>query len=211
MRSTACETTAGERDTGGHEVNLAVGKGDVHPPLRFLPIAKERGDAWRDRRPRPGQTVRGLLHDALQGGDGVDQRVVLRVFLLFGGSKLFVDQPEKRIQIGRFREFLDEGPVILEGLLQLLQIVFRHEQQRLAPQRRQVPLVKHVGEQIGFPLHSGCQPLHELAIAFHVAALHHHGQFVLPRKFLAEFHVNLVGAPPTRLSLFMSTAQWVAV
>jgi hypothetical protein len=85
-----------------------------------------------------------------------------------------------------------KGPVLLQLLPHPLQFPIRHEQQRLGAQGRQVALVKNIGEQIGLRLQPRGQPLHELPVALHVLAFHHHRQFVLARKLLAELHVNLV-------------------
>ena len=94
------------------------------------------------------------------------------------------------------------------------QIVFRHEQQRLAAHHRQVALVKNVGEQVGFRLQLRAEPLDELPVFFEVLAFHDHHQIVLLRKFLFKLRDNsgdIAGCEPTRSSRLVSNCRKATV
>ena len=106
------------------------------------------------------------------------------------------------------RELPDERQIVVQRLLNVRQIVFRHKKQRLGAHHRQVVLVKNVAEQVGFRRHFRGEPFDKLPVFFRVVALHDHDQIVsLLRKLLLQREkipvIPLVGG--------LTVAAWVDV
>ena len=123
---------------------------------------------------------------------GLNQRFVLGVLFAFGRSELLVYQSEQRIEVGRPGKVLDERTIIAQRLEQVPQVLFGKKQQRLVAQHRHVVVVDDVGEDVRLRLQAGAQALDELAVLFHVLALHHRHQLVLRNELLFVAKVVLV-------------------
>jgi hypothetical protein len=89
-------------------------------------------------------------------------------------------------------EILDEGPVLLESLLQVIQRLFGQKQQRFAPHHFQVALIEHITKKVGLRLDLFPKPFHKLPVFLHVLALDDRYKVVLSRKLLSEAKKILV-------------------
>jgi hypothetical protein len=102
------------RGPRGDEINPAGGEGDVLLALGFLCAVEKRVHARRERGTRSPQTVSGCIHDAAERGQGLDEGLIVGVRRAGRLTNALVDLREEAFQIRRYRELLDERPVVTQ-------------------------------------------------------------------------------------------------